>query len=335
MRLRGRNVHGLLATTVDEAAILFADAPAIADRLRPLIGRGPRLSRARPVHGDALGRRGAAPQDRLVPARRRGAEGAVLFVFDEPTTGLAPSDVDVLLAVFRAAPRRGTFDRRGRAQHGVSRARRPPRRARQDGGPDGGRVVFEGAPADLAARGGTPGASALRGRVQFRHSDGRRLALRSLGRRPRDRALGRRGDARAQPHVDGASRARVRLALARPPDVRPRRSRREGPELLERHVRRRQAHRARDASRERRPAPARRGGDRGAHPRALRADRHAHGRPAARRAPAAPRRESRRARPRPHEPGPRRSPCLPASTRCPRPSSSATSTAPPTAYRPS
>src|ERR1035441_10322475 len=30
-----------------------------------------------------------------------GPDEPVLFIFDEPTTGLAPSDVDVLLAVFR------------------------------------------------------------------------------------------------------------------------------------------------------------------------------------------------------------------------------------------
>ena len=35
------------------------------------------------------------------------------------------------------------------------------------GGPEGGRVVFSGLPAALAARGGTPTAEALRGRVQF------------------------------------------------------------------------------------------------------------------------------------------------------------------------
>jgi excinuclease ABC subunit A len=91
----------------------------------------------------------------------------VLFVFDEPTTGLAPSDVDVLLTVFRrllaaghsivAVEHNAAFI--GRADHVIELG--------PDGGPSGGRVLFEGAPAALVAHGGTPTAAALEGRVQF------------------------------------------------------------------------------------------------------------------------------------------------------------------------
>ena len=131
-------------------------------------GRRTRLPHARPVHGDALGRGGAAPEDRVASSRGpTSPKDPVLFVFDEPTTGLAPSDVDVLLAVFRrllaaghslvAVEHNTVF--LARADHMIELG--------PGGGPDGGRIVFEGPPAALAARGGTPTAASLRGRVQF------------------------------------------------------------------------------------------------------------------------------------------------------------------------
>ncbi|MBK9064516.1 MAG: excinuclease ABC subunit UvrA [Acidobacteria bacterium] len=167
VRLRGRNVDGLLATTVDEARLLFADAPAIADRLQPLADAGLGYL----TLGQSTATLSGGEAQRLkIATFLRGAEAPkepVLFVFDEPTTGLAPSDVDVLLAVFRrllaaghsivAVEHNTAF--LARADHLIELG--------PDGGPDGGRVVFEGAPAALAARGGTPTAHALKGRVQF------------------------------------------------------------------------------------------------------------------------------------------------------------------------
>ena len=167
VRLRGRNVDELLATTVDEARLLFADAPAIAGRLQPLADAG--------LGYLALGQStatlsGGEAQRLKIATFLRGAEAPkepVLFVFDEPTTGLAPSDVDVLVAVFRrllaaghsivAVEHNAAF--LARADHLIDLG--------PEGGPGGGRVVFEGAPAALAARGGTPTAVALAGRVQF------------------------------------------------------------------------------------------------------------------------------------------------------------------------
>jgi excinuclease ABC subunit A len=167
VRLRGRNVDELLATTVDEARLLFADAHAIADRLQPLADAGLGYL----TLGQSTATLSGGEAQRLkIATFLRGAEAPkepVLFVFDEPTTGLAPSDVDVLLSVFRrllaaghsivAVEHNTAF--LARADHLIELG--------PDGGPDGGRVVFEGSPAALAARGGTPTAHALKGRVQF------------------------------------------------------------------------------------------------------------------------------------------------------------------------
>jgi excinuclease ABC subunit A len=168
VRLRGRNVDELLATTVDEARELFADAPAIADRLAPLADAGLGYL----TLGQSTATLSGGEAQRLkIAAFLRGADAPrepVLFIFDEPTTGLAPSDVDVLLAVFQrllasghaivAVEHNTAF--LARADHVIELG--------PDGGPAGGRLVFEGAPAALAARGGTATAAALAGRVQFR-----------------------------------------------------------------------------------------------------------------------------------------------------------------------
>jgi excinuclease ABC subunit A len=168
VRLRGKNVDELLATTVDEARVLFADAPAIADRLAPLADAGLGYL----TLGQSTATLSGGEAQRLKIASFLGgadvSKEPVLFLFDEPTTGLAPSDVDVLLAVFRrllaaghsivAVEHHQAF--LARADHLIELG--------PEGGPAGGRVVFEGAPSVLAARGGTPTAAALGGRVQFR-----------------------------------------------------------------------------------------------------------------------------------------------------------------------
>ena len=166
VRLRGRNVDELLATTVDEARDLFADAPAIAERLAPLAEAGLGYLTLGQSTGTLSG--GEAQRLKIASFLRNGSpDKPVLFIFDEPTTGLAPSDVDVLLAVFRRLIAAGHSILAVEHNTGFL--------ARADflvelgpgGGPAGGRLVFSGPPGALVARGDTPTAEALRSRVQF------------------------------------------------------------------------------------------------------------------------------------------------------------------------
>jgi excinuclease ABC subunit A len=166
VRLRGRNVDELLATTVEEARELFADVRAISDRLLPLAEAG--LSYL--TLGQSTGTLSGGEAQRLKIAsflRGGGPDGPVLFIFDEPTTGLAPSDVDVLLAVFRRLLAAGHSIVAVEHHTGFLARADTLIELGPGGGPAGGRVVFSGPPAALAARGGTPTADALRGRVQF------------------------------------------------------------------------------------------------------------------------------------------------------------------------
>ncbi len=115
VRYRGKNIHEVLNLTVKEALKFFAEAPKITDKLRVLEevglgylrlgqsattlsgGEAQRMKLAahlQPATRD-IGRPGSGKQDEGRRRRR------VLYIFDEPTTGLHFDDVSKLLAAFR------------------------------------------------------------------------------------------------------------------------------------------------------------------------------------------------------------------------------------------
>jgi excinuclease ABC subunit A len=113
VRYRGKNIHEVLNLTVKEALKFFAEAPKITEKLRPLeeVGLGYlRLGQsATTLSGGEAQRMKLAAH--LQPAAReivRGVSGSegrlkrrLLYIFDEPTTGLHFDDVSKLLAAFR------------------------------------------------------------------------------------------------------------------------------------------------------------------------------------------------------------------------------------------
>ena len=161
VRVRGRNVHELLETTVDEALELFADLPAIVSRLVPLAEAG--LGYLRLGQSTATLSGGEAQRLKVASFLKGGAGSRpMLFLFDEPTTGLHPSDVDVLLAVFRRLLAAG---------HSVVAVEHNPAfllasdwllELGPGGGSEGGRVVFSGSVSRLVSEGRTQTADALR-----------------------------------------------------------------------------------------------------------------------------------------------------------------------------
>jgi excinuclease ABC subunit A len=113
VRYRGKNIHEVLNLTVKEALKFFAEVPKITEKLRTLeeVGLGYlRLGQsATTLSGGEAQRMKLAAH--LQPASRevsRGASGSearlkrrLLYIFDEPTTGLHFDDVSKLLAAFR------------------------------------------------------------------------------------------------------------------------------------------------------------------------------------------------------------------------------------------
>jgi excinuclease ABC subunit A len=114
VRYRGKNIHEVLNLTVKEGLKFFAEVPKITDKLRTLeeVGLGYlRLGQsATTLSGGEAQRMKLAAH--LQPAGREAARSGpasdaaklkrrLLYIFDEPTTGLHFDDVSKLLAAFR------------------------------------------------------------------------------------------------------------------------------------------------------------------------------------------------------------------------------------------
>lgn len=92
---RGRNIAEVLDLTVEAAAEFFADVPAAARGLGTLLDVGlGYLSLGQPAT-ELSG--GEAQRIKLASELQRGRRGHTLYLLDEPTTGLHPADVEVLM----------------------------------------------------------------------------------------------------------------------------------------------------------------------------------------------------------------------------------------------
>jgi excinuclease ABC subunit A len=114
VRYRGKNIHEALNLTVKEALQFFAGAPKIVDKLRVLEevglgylrlgqsattlsgGEAQRMKLA--AHLQPAAREANRPRTAEDPPRRR---PHILYIFDEPTTGLHFDDISKLLSAFR------------------------------------------------------------------------------------------------------------------------------------------------------------------------------------------------------------------------------------------
>lgn len=94
--LRDRTIADVLAMTVEEAHAFFADDAAIERPLRLLAAIGLGYLRLGQPATELSG--GEAQRIKLATELQRSQRGDALYVLDEPTTGLHPSDVDKLMA---------------------------------------------------------------------------------------------------------------------------------------------------------------------------------------------------------------------------------------------
>ncbi|MGW0765848.1 ABC transporter [Streptomyces sp. NPDC002676] len=92
---RGRNIAEVLDLTVEAAAAFFADTPAAARSLGTLLDVGLGYLRLGQPATELSG--GEAQRIKLASELQRGRRGHTLYLLDEPTTGLHPADVEVLM----------------------------------------------------------------------------------------------------------------------------------------------------------------------------------------------------------------------------------------------
>ena len=147
VRVDGLTIADVLGLTVDDALERFAERPLVAAALRPVseVGLGYlRLGEPTPSLS------GGESQRLRIASRLRSSQRGALYVFDEPSTGLHPLDVATLVGVFDRLLEAGAtiividhdLDLLAAADHLIDMG--------PGGGPDGGRILAAGPPADVA-----------------------------------------------------------------------------------------------------------------------------------------------------------------------------------------
>ncbi|MCX4553563.1 excinuclease ABC subunit UvrA [Streptomyces sp. NBC_01387] len=92
---QGLDIAGVLDLTVESAADFFAGSPAAVRSLRALLDVGLGYLRLGQPATELSG--GEAQRIKLAAELQRARRGHTLYVLDEPTTGLHPADVEVLM----------------------------------------------------------------------------------------------------------------------------------------------------------------------------------------------------------------------------------------------
>ncbi|WP_341958197.1 excinuclease ABC subunit UvrA [Pseudomonas sp. RC10] len=100
VKWQGLSIAEVLQLTVDQAVKVFAEQPTVLRSLTVLRDIGLGYLRLGQPATELSG--GEAQRIKLATELQRNARGATLYVLDEPTTGLHPSDVDRLLVQLNA-----------------------------------------------------------------------------------------------------------------------------------------------------------------------------------------------------------------------------------------
>ncbi|MFF8841821.1 ATP-binding cassette domain-containing protein [Streptomyces sp. NPDC015127] len=146
---RGRNIAEVLDLTVESASDFFAEVPAAARSLRALTDVGLGYLRLGQPATELSG--GEAQRIKLASELQRMRRGHTLYVLDEPTTGLHPADVEVLMRQLNGLVDAGHTVVVVEHDMDVVAAADWVVDLGPGGGDEGGRIVASGPPAQVAA----------------------------------------------------------------------------------------------------------------------------------------------------------------------------------------
>ena len=167
VKYRGKSIYDVLEMTVDDAIAFFGEdkkdptCKRIVERLKPLQDVG--LGYIKLGQSSSTLSGGESQRVKLASfLTKDSAQGGVMFIFDEPTTGLHFHDINKLLAAFNALIERGHTIVIVEHNMDVIKCADWVIDLGPGGGDAGGRLVFAGTPAALAAHGTGATAACLR-----------------------------------------------------------------------------------------------------------------------------------------------------------------------------
>ncbi|HKC15778.1 MAG TPA: excinuclease ABC subunit UvrA, partial [Steroidobacteraceae bacterium] len=149
VRYRGHSIHEVLELTVEDAAQLFANVPAAANRLRTLLAVG--LGYVRLGQSATTLSGGEAQRIKLARELAKRGVGHTLYILDEPTTGLHFHDVAQLLGVLQQLVEAGNTMVVIEHNLDVIKSADWVIDLGPGGGENGGRVIAQGTPEQVAA----------------------------------------------------------------------------------------------------------------------------------------------------------------------------------------
>ncbi len=145
---RGRSIADVLGLTVDDAAHFLADVPSAARSLATLRDVGLGYLRLGQPATELSG--GEAQRIKLATELQRARRGHTLYLLDEPTTGLHPADVRLLLEQLSTLVDAGSTVVVVEHEMDVVAAADWVIDLGPSGGNEGGRIVTSGTPAAVA-----------------------------------------------------------------------------------------------------------------------------------------------------------------------------------------
>jgi excinuclease ABC subunit A len=148
IKYRDKNIHEVLAMTVEEALDFFQNVPPIKNRLQTLFDVG--LSYISLGQSSVTLSGGEAQRVKLARELSGRSNGKTLYILDEPTTGLHPADIQYLLAVLNRLVNEGNSVVVIEHNLDVVKTADWVIDIGPEGGDGGGRIVASGTPEKIA-----------------------------------------------------------------------------------------------------------------------------------------------------------------------------------------
>ena len=148
VKYNNKNIYDVLDMSVDDAIYFFASEKEVSKKIQPLSDVGLGYVKLGQSSNTLSG--GEAQRVKLASFLGKGkSQGSILFIFDEPTTGLHFNDIKKLLASFNALIEQGHSVIVIEHNTDVIRSADWVIDLGPEAGDGGGNIVFEGKPADL------------------------------------------------------------------------------------------------------------------------------------------------------------------------------------------